>query len=46
VEKMKKPTFEAKMGVWGQFGWKKIKWWQFILGWLDNRVIRIKWWKK
>jgi len=42
----KKLIFEAKIGVFGQYGWHKISFSQYLFCWLDNRVRRIRWTKK
>jgi hypothetical protein len=34
--------FEAKKGHWGEHGWVRIKWHQWLTLWLNNYVTRIR----
>ena len=46
---MKRPVFFAKMGFWGQHGWKRIRCIQYVWGrWLadERRVVKIRWVRK
>lgn len=40
---MKRPIFEAKVGIFGEYGWKKINFLQYLLLTLDSRVCRVRW---
>jgi hypothetical protein len=39
---MKFPYFEAKAGILGQYGWKKVSFWRWIQLWGSNHLVRIK----